>query len=165
MTTLTERQATRFWEHVDRSEECWTWTSHKNSGGYGRYAARCPTLARVVNHYAHRVAYELSSGPIPDGLTIDHLCRNPSCVKPAHLEAVPQVLNTRRAMRKPLVWTDASIVTRARKDGGVSYRVMCRPGGTTDRQRTRTFRDLSDAEHFVQRCRDIGTAEAWAELE
>jgi hypothetical protein len=47
--------------------------------------------------YAHRVAYVLSVGPIPKGLTIDHLCRNRGCVNPTHLEAVTQRENTLRS--------------------------------------------------------------------
>jgi len=52
--------------------------------------------ANGASRLAHRVAYELVVGPIPDGLHIDHLCRRPICVNPAHLEAVTQRENTRR---------------------------------------------------------------------
>jgi hypothetical protein len=46
---------------------------------------------------AHRVAYEALVGPIPDGMTIDHLCRNKRCLNPAHMELVTRGENTRRA--------------------------------------------------------------------
>lgn len=46
---------------------------------------------------AHRWAYELVVGPIPVGLTIDHLCRNPACVRPSHLEVVTMLENNLRA--------------------------------------------------------------------
>lgn len=63
-------------------DECWEWQGGKNDSSYG--------LLRVDGReaYAHRVSYELFVGPIPDGLEIDHLCRRPNCVNPAHLEAV-----------------------------------------------------------------------------
>ena len=48
--------------------------------------------------YAHRWYYTIAYGPIPDGLWIDHLCRNRACVNPLHLEAVPPGVNTARGM-------------------------------------------------------------------
>lgn len=60
--------------------------------GYGRVG-----IGRKAE-YAHRVMFEAANGPIPDGLHIDHLCRNRSCCNPAHLEAVTQAENNRRAM-------------------------------------------------------------------
>lgn len=63
--------------------------------GIGPVATR--TLNRLIA--AHRFAYELANGPIPDGLEIDHLCRNRKCVNPAHLQAVSHRENMLRAAK------------------------------------------------------------------
>lgn len=92
--TLTER----FWRKVvvDAETGCWTWTGKRGHNGYGYWhwdeGGTKPNTQRLV----HRVVYTVLVGPIPDGLTIDHLCRNQLCVNPQHLEAVPQGENTRR---------------------------------------------------------------------
>jgi hypothetical protein len=75
---------------TDRSGECWLWTSSLNRYGY----AEMKINGR--SRMAHRVAYELLVGPIPDGLQLDHLCRVRYCVNPAHLEPVTSAENTRR---------------------------------------------------------------------
>ncbi len=74
--TVTER----FWARVEKTPACWLWTGSLSSDGYGQ----------MVNpfHVAHRLSYEMLVGPIPDGLQIDHLCRNRRCVNPTHLEPV-----------------------------------------------------------------------------
>lgn len=64
------------------SAGCWEWTASVERGGYGRYRVGSKT------RLAHRVSYEHLVGPIPDGLQLDHLCRNRRCVNPAHLEPV-----------------------------------------------------------------------------
>lgn len=72
---------------------CWVWRGCKDQFGYGEIGMggdKAPT--RLV----HRVAYEGFVGPIPDGMTIDHLCRNTSCVNPDHLEPVPLRVNIAR---------------------------------------------------------------------
>lgn len=71
----------RFWSYVDKSEGCWNWTGSKTSG-YGNIRHEGRGL------YAHRISYEFAHGPIPDGMVIDHICHNPACVNPAHLQAV-----------------------------------------------------------------------------
>lgn len=89
--------ADRLWGRVTKTESCWLWTGYVNSLGYGRIA-----LPRnggpVRSAQAHRVAYELLVGPIPEGLVLDHLCRNPSCVNPAHLEPVSDRENILRGV-------------------------------------------------------------------
>ena len=74
--------------------ECWIRAGADNGAGYS------VMTADGRNALAHRLAYELWFGPIPDGLTIDHLCYVKRCVNPDHLEIVTGVENTRRAMRR-----------------------------------------------------------------
>jgi HNH endonuclease len=69
---------------------CWLWTGGRDKDGYGRFS-----VGRQ-HRRAHHLAYILFVGPIPDGLEIDHLCRNPGCVNPWHLEPVPQRVNVLR---------------------------------------------------------------------
>jgi hypothetical protein len=69
---------------------CWTWQRSRMTGGYG-------TLAVAGRDFlAHRWYYEQRYGPIPDGLVIDHLCRNRACVNPDHMEPVTLNENIRR---------------------------------------------------------------------
>src|SRR6185312_15563955 len=96
MIELTARQQRNFWAKVDAQDgaACWRWTAARYSNGYGHMGIG--PLSNPRSLLAHRVAYELCIGPIPDGLTVDHLCFNPGCVNPAHLEAVTQGINTLR---------------------------------------------------------------------
>jgi len=84
----------RFWDKVDKTDECWNWTAGKNHYGYGSFAVR--RGESWFRAQAHRVAYEDLIGPIPTGLTIDHLCRNRACVNPAHMEPVTKGENVLR---------------------------------------------------------------------
>ena len=87
--TLEERFNEKW--HLDPETGCWIWHAAK-SGGYGRI--KSPGGQDAL--HAHRVSYELHRGDIPDGLVIDHLCRNTACVNPSHLEPVTNKENTMR---------------------------------------------------------------------
>lgn len=75
---------------TDAPGGCWQWTGYLMPNGYARITID------GERQYAHRVAYEAFVARIPDGLVIDHLCRNRGCVNPAHLEAVTQRINVLR---------------------------------------------------------------------
>jgi len=89
----------RFWECVDKNGSiparhpelgpCWEWTGYRNpTSGYGQLGG---------GHYVHCLSYQLNVGVIPEGLVVDHLCQNRSCVNPAHLEPVTTQINFLRS--------------------------------------------------------------------
>lgn len=86
---LEKRLLLRVWPRGD----CWEWRGGTDRNGYGVF-----DYMAYHNLYVHRMVYELAKGPIPPGLQIDHICRHPWCVKPSHLEAVPQRLNIIRGI-------------------------------------------------------------------
>lgn len=85
----------RFWEKVLQGPNHWLWNGSKTKLGYGMIWDH----ARQGHAMAHRVSWEIANGQaIPEGMVIDHLCRTPSCVNPAHLEVVSVSTNTARGL-------------------------------------------------------------------
>lgn len=73
------KDVARFWGHVDKSGDCWMWARARTTDGYAFFK-----LGRKMI-YGHRFAWELTNGPIPEGLRVDHICRSRSCVNPSHM--------------------------------------------------------------------------------
>ena len=93
----------RFLAHLSIAgeDDCWLWTGATDKRGYGKFGASSRKddsgVWRYKIVYTHRFAYEMFVGPIPQGLTIDHLCRVTTCCNPRHLEAVTLAVNINRA--------------------------------------------------------------------
>lgn len=100
------------------SNECWSWGGYTTKSGYGRITINRKEV------YAHRLLYEIYKGIIPEGLQIDHLCLNPICVNPKHLEAVTLAENVRRS--------------DARKNAAIKRKAMshCKNGHKFDKLNT-----------------------------
>ena len=112
---------------------CWLWTGARNGPGYGNLGVN------GHNRVAHRVAWLLEVGPLPAGLVLDHKCRNPGCVNPAHLEPVDHRENVRRGLLGELHTRCARghdlQAPRALRSNG-----RCRPCYNADQQAWRSAR-------------------------
>lgn len=73
-------RATRFWAKVRKTAACWLWTASCTPNGYGQFR-----WSRGVIVGAHRAAWTLTNGPVPDSLYVCHRCDTPACVNPGHL--------------------------------------------------------------------------------
>jgi hypothetical protein len=146
----------RFWSKADRrggNEACWPWLGFldQTSGGYGRFRVGDSMRA------AHRVAYELTYGPIPSeaptthGLCVLHRCDNPACVNPAHLVLGSQIDNmTDRQTKGRTASGDRSGARRhpelvARGDrNGTRTKPWSRPTALSEKQVIEVIKKLRD---------------------
>lgn len=106
---------------IDPDTGCWEWAGARHEAGYGIVGTN-----RDGTFRAHRIAYEHHVGPIPDGLQLDHLCRNRGCINPEHVEPVTNAQNTRRGDKTKLTWKDVREIRRAYAAGGTTYRKLAR---------------------------------------
>lgn len=75
-TTIAEK----YLAHVVKQDGCWGWAHIKHGDGYGLFSHE----GKI--HYAHRASYAIHIGDLPAGMDVMHLCHNPVCSNPAHLE-------------------------------------------------------------------------------
>jgi hypothetical protein len=103
--------------HTVEPNGCWRWNGYVNptTGRAGQVSFGGGRLGSAYQRY-----YERAKGPIPAGLQIDHLCRNPRCVNPDHLEAVTSAVNTRRGAAAKLDEVDVFIIRASVLAGGES---------------------------------------------
>lgn len=118
----------RLWEKAELDGNgCFVWTASKTYEGYGRIGVD------GKNKLAHRVAYSEVVGDIPDGLTVDHLCRNKSCINPMHMEIVTLKENIQRRPQWQSLKTHCKsghefTVINTYKYNGFRYCKQCRAG-------------------------------------
>lgn len=122
------RQRTKFGTHA----ECWTWIGSTDKRGYGRLWAN-------GSHWkAHRLAYTLLTGTIPDGLELHHTCRNPSCVNPDHLEPVTHAEHMRLRRQDKCIRGHALTADNVRlRSNGHRYCLPCAVERTNERRKRR----------------------------
>lgn len=85
-TTELDRFHSKYEQGAD--DECWEWSGTMYSNGYGMFALSRNGSSKVKYALAHRYSYEVRVGEVPEGLVLDHLCRNRGCINPGHLEPV-----------------------------------------------------------------------------
>lgn len=105
----------RFWSkvHILGPDDCWVWTAARLKRGYGVIGRG--GRGQKGSRLAHRIAYELSNEPIPDGLLVCHRCDNPPCCNPSHLFIGTGKDNAQDALRKGLCYTPEYFNCEGRK--------------------------------------------------
>lgn len=118
------RLPVRFWSKVSvQPNGCWLWRAGKNGKGYGYF------YFNGRNQKAHRVAYELLTSPFTGTLQSDHLCRNPSCVNPVHIEPVTRKENILRSGAPSAINATKTHCPQGHPyDEGNTYRYQTRSG-------------------------------------
>lgn len=115
VTTLTDGERARFWAKVDKDQVgtgCWEWTAYL-AHGYGMFTSGT-RLRGYKGHLAHRLVYQMLVGPIPEGLELDHLCRNTSCCNWQHVEPVTHAENIRRCGAMAKATAASALASRLR---------------------------------------------------
>jgi hypothetical protein len=123
----------RIESHIDASGVCWEWTASCNLGGYGQ------TWWNKRVRVAHRVVYEVLVGPVPEGMELDHLCRNRRCVNPDHMEPVTRAENCRRG---------AGPATQSARYAAITHCPQGHPYNETN-----THRYIQRGKYPTRRCR------------
>lgn len=113
---------------IDKKTDCWVWVRQTNWAGYGLVSVANGDGTRRKQS-AHRYMYEKLVGPIPEGMQLDHLCRNPSCVNPEHLEPVTRSENQRRGRGTPLTWDRVRQIRAHWEENDLSISAMARKFG------------------------------------
>lgn len=104
MEALTVNDIELFCKKFLRSEGCWIWTASTDTKGYGKVGKNIAGKTKMFS--AHRLSYFFFKGHLTKGLTIDHLCGNPLCVNPSHLEEVTQKENNHRSAKLQAHWAE-----------------------------------------------------------
>lgn len=132
----TRESGDRFWSKVDMEGDCWIWTAARRNG-YGAFWWK----GRL--DYAHRVAYQLEIGTIPDGMYLDHRCHVQACVRPAHLRIVTNKQNQEHRDGAQVNSRSGVLGVSWNRTAG-KWHVQVHHGGTC--HRGGYFTDLNEAE-------------------
>jgi len=84
---ISQEEISAFWSRATKSPGCWGWNGSADGAGYWKYHMQ--GRSRRV----HRIAFELTHGPIPDDMVVDHICHNRSCTNPKHLRLATRKQN------------------------------------------------------------------------
>lgn len=140
-----------FWSRVVPTGFCWEWTGYRLDSGYGRmsFAGRMQV--------AHRIAYQILVGEIPNGLQLDHLCRNRGCVNPDHLEPVTAQENMRRGFSPTSVTVRDGVCKRGHsmEDAYITTSAKGRPVRRC-RKCTRVAQLVKVPAAYERTCRECG---------